>query len=99
MIHLLILLSLPLLFFSHKTSSNAYETKISSISSFIQFSKNVNSGTSYSGTTVLLDTDITFSSSQAQSFSPIGDGIDNFCGTFDGQGHTISGLKMSSSSY
>ena len=66
-------------------------------SQFIEFSKNVNNGTSYNGTTVFLDADIDFSGSLSEQFEPIGKYY-SFQGTFDGQGHTISNLAMNSSS-
>ena len=64
-------------------------------SDFIQFVNEVNSGSDYTGTTVLLDADISLS----EALDPIGkDSSNQFLGVFDGQGHTISGLKMSSTS-
>ena len=72
------------------------EHHINSTGDFIQFSKNVSSGTSFNGTTVFLDADIDFSGISEQ-FEPIGN--DNcFRGTFDGQGHTISNLNVTSNS-
>lgn len=76
-----------------------FEVTISNIDEFIDFSKGVNSGTSYNGTIILLDSDINF---EGVKFNPIGNIIDNyrntFAGTFDGQGHTISNLVIDSSS-
>ena len=51
--------------------SNDYH--INNPSEFIQFSKNVSSGTDYSGATVFLDDDIDFSGVSNQ-FKPIGNG-------------------------
>ena len=49
------------------------EHHITSANDLIQFSKNVNNGTSYSGTTVFLDADIDFSGGLSeQQFEPIG---------------------------
>ena len=76
--------------------SNEYH--INNASDLIQFSKVVNRGTGYKGTTVFLDTDIDFSSGFSEQFEPIGKSINYFQGTFDGQGHTISNLAMNSSS-
>ena len=76
----------------------ANELRIHNTSEFIDFSDNVNSGTSYSGTTIYLDSDIAFDSSLSQQFEPIGSSTSYFQGTFDGQGHTISGLTLNSSS-
>ena len=71
---------------------------IKNASDFIQFSKNVNSGTNYKGTTVFLDADIDFSGSLSEQFEHIGKGSSNyFQGTFNGQRHTISNLAINSS--
>ena len=71
---------------------------IKNTNELVDFSKNVSSGTSYNGTTVLLDDDIDFSD-LSDEFEPIGKSdIYFFQGTFDGQGHTISNLAMNSSS-
>ena len=80
-------------------TSSAVGTKvwISSVEEFIQFKDNVNSRTSYSGTTVFLDSDLDMSLAW-KSFEPIGDyKYECFLGVFDGQGHTISNLVMNSS--
>lgn len=74
-------------------------THITTAKDLIDFSKFVNSGTSYSGTTVYLDSDFDFSGKLSEQFEIIGNSTDfYFNGTFDGQGHTISNLKMESSS-
>ena len=74
------------------------EYHINNTSDLIQFSKVVNRGTGYKGTTVFLDADIDFSSGFSEQFEPIGKSINYFQGTFDGQGHTISNLAINSSS-
>ena len=71
------------------------ELKIKSVDEFIQFKDNVNSGNNYSGTTVFLDSDLSFA---GRTFEPIGNRTHYFVGTFDGQGHVISNLEMNSSS-
>ena len=77
------------------------EVRISSASDLIQFSNNVNSGTTYRGSTVFLDSDIDLS---GKTFEPIGTYYsDSDCNyiykcTFDGQGHVIKNLAMTSSS-
>ena len=77
----------------------SYEYRINSASDLIQFSNHVGSGASYSGTTVFLDADIDFSGGLSEQFEPIGKDTNNsFQGTFDGQGHTISNLAITSSS-
>lgn len=71
---------------------------INDLYDFLDFIGNVNSGTSYSGTTVFLETDIDFSSCSGK-LSPIGRNSENsFMGIFDGKSHTLSNLKISSSS-
>ena len=76
----------------------ANELRINSANDLIDFSSNANNGANYSGTTVYLDSDIVFDSSLSQDFEPIGSNETNyFQGTFDGQGHTISGLALNSS--
>ena len=47
-----------------------------------------------SGTTVYLDSDITFTDDLSQKF----ESISNFRGTFDGQGHVISNFKITKTS-
>lgn len=69
------------------------EVRISSAAGLIDFSKAVNTGKDYSGTTVLLDADIEFTSGTSSQFEIIGDEYE-FLGTFDGQGHKISNLKI-----
>ena len=64
----------------------------------VSFSISVNSGTDYSGTTVYLDSDIDFALS-SQQFDPIGNEGNYFKGVFDGQGHIISNLALTSSSF
>ena len=66
----------------------------------ISFSSNVNSGTNYFGTTVYLGSDIEFNSSLSQQFQPIGKtDTKYFNGTFDGQGHVIRNLTITTPSY
>lgn len=72
-----------------------YTIRITEEKSFNDFQRNVNQGTSYSGTTIILDEDISFSGS---GMEPIGTNYSNdngyFTGVFDGQGYTISSLTM-----
>ena len=75
------------------------EHLINSASDLIEFSRNVNNGNSYSGTTVFLDADMDFVDGLSGQFEPIGKNYSNsFQGTFNGQGHTINNLAMNSSS-
>ena len=58
------------------------------------FAKSVNEGNTYAGKTVKLDADIDL---QNELWTPIGPNADadpKFAGTFDGQNHTISNLKV-----
>ena len=63
------------------------DLRITNVEEFVNFAK---SGSRYSGSTVYLDSDIALTG----SIEP----INNFLGTFDGQGHTISNLVVNSSS-
>lgn len=58
----------------------------------IAFRDSVNSGSTYSGRTVKLMRDVEL----LQHWTPIGTETNYFGGTFDGQGHTISGLDLTS---
>lgn len=71
------------------------ELRISSAQDFVEFSNNVNKGSTYSGTTVFVDSDLSFS---GRILEPIGKGPSSFfLGVFDGQGHVFSDIKMPSS--
>ena len=71
-------------------------TRIKTAEDLICFEKVVNSGiANYSGATVFLDSDIDLG---GMPFKPIGSIKNCFCGTFDGQGHTIGNLAINSSS-
>ena len=72
-------------------------TWISNTEDLIDFSRAVNSGTSFGGKTIFIDADIDFTDELSKQFEPIGkDATNNFLGTFDGQGHVISNLIMNS---
>ena len=72
------------------------ELRIHNANEFIEFANNVNEGGDYRGTTIFLDADIDLSGTTLQ---PIGNenSPNGFSGTFDGQGYTISNLKIASS--
>ena len=75
--------------------------RINSADEFIDFANNVNNGNNnYAGETVYLTKDLDFSSCSS-SFVPIGksNGTKVFRGTFDGNGHVISNLKVSSDEF
>ena len=91
------MLSLGLAFLAGSVIGN--EVKIMNVDDFIKFKDEVNKGTNYSGTTVLLGSDLSFA---GKTFEPIGyynsdEDFNCFLGVFDGQGHVISNLKMASS--
>ena len=68
--------------------------RITNESVFIDFSNNVNSGTSYKETTVFLDADLDFSGGLSEQFEPIGKNYNYFQGIFNGQGYTISSFTV-----
>ena len=74
-------------------------TKIYTTDDLIAFSNTVNAGNGYSGKTVTLMNDIDFNPTDetTNNFTAIGTGI-YFYGTFDGQGHTISGIRINTES-
>lgn len=79
------------------TESKVYTLEIGSYEELARFRDKVNNGVSFSGSTIVLVADIDISS---RAWTPIGAnyrenitvGSAVFQGTFDGQGHTISGL-------
>ena len=90
----LLRMPLSLLFVALVNSIAGNEVRINNVEEFIQFKDNVNSGSSYDGTTVFLDSDLSFA---GKEFEPIGTDSNYFRGVFDGQGHVISNLAMTSS--
>ncbi|HWQ76747.1 MAG TPA: S-layer homology domain-containing protein [Syntrophomonas sp.] len=72
------------------TSSDPYV--ISSVYQIHWFQGQVNDGNSYAGQYIELGRDITLS----EPWTPIGTDDSPFAGSFDGQGHTISGLSIGS---
>ena len=76
----------------YKVSETEYA--INSLTGFKAFAASVNNGTTYNGATVKLEADIDL---QSEPWTPIGmnaDKPEKFQGTFDGQNHTISNLKV-----
>ncbi|MBO6109210.1 MAG: hypothetical protein J6P16_07410 [Eubacterium sp.] len=70
------------------------ELIIMSVQDMDGFSKKVANGNSFAGKTVVLGTDLDYSGS-AIPFECVGiDETHEFSGTFDGMGHTISGISM-----
>ncbi len=56
----------------------------------LEFATKVNNGNSYSGQLVVLGADIAFDGVSMNNYTP----ANGFAGTFDGQGHSISGIKV-----
>ena len=75
---------------SHVTKEEIYTTE-----DYIRFIENVNSGNNYEGCEVSLEEDLDFS--DCRNIAPIGtvgeEGIP-FLGTFNGNGHKLSGMVM-----
>ena len=59
-----------------------------------KLASNVNGGNKYENTYFVLGADITYDESEDNNYTPIGDSSHSFYGTFDGQGHTISGINV-----
>lgn len=91
----LLSLSLGLLLLSLLVCSTVGdEYRISNTENFTSFLNSVNEGNKYSGTTILLDSDISLSGATTE---PLGkDYYNHLLGVFDGQGHVISNLKSNS---
>ena len=78
---------------------------ISSTTDLDQLATAVNGGNNFQGIVFKLTNDIDYSyttewnsNSQENNFTPIGNSNYPFCGTFDGGGHTISGIRADSRS-
>ncbi len=56
---------------------------------------NVNGGNYYDGSYFVLGADIAYDKTVENNYTTIGDNQHSFRGTFDGQGHTISGIRIS----
>jgi|GEM_PF-678889 len=69
---------------------NKGATMIFTLEELIAFAKDVNAGNTYAGKTVILGADIDLLNME---WTPIGTG-DGFKGTFDGNGKTVSNLKI-----
>ena len=74
-----------------------YNLGISTPEALAKFAAEVNAGNSYSGVTVYLTADIDLAEIATRSesnWTPIGTKANPFKGTFDGQDHTVSNLKI-----
>ena len=74
------------------TSEHPY--LISNVAGLDNLSESSNNGNNYDGKTFVLTANIAYDSSVDNNFTPIG----TFKGTFDGDGHTISGIRINRSS-
>ena len=79
------------------TVEDPYQISSAAVWDFL--ADDVNSGTNYSGIYFKLESDLDYSGvavdGSGSNFTPIGWASD-FCGNFDGQGHTISGVMIES---
>ncbi|MBQ4406893.1 MAG: InlB B-repeat-containing protein [Bacteroidales bacterium] len=75
-------------------------TEIHTTDDLIAFSNTVNAGNNYSGIIVTLNDHIDFNPTDetTNNFTAIGTEDHPFSGTFDGQGHTISGIRINTES-
>ena len=84
------------------TCNGGITTNIVTMRDFKDFVNNVNNGTSYASTTVMLNIDIDMEDYPG-SFEPIGreegDVSSSFDGAFYGRGHVVSNLNISSDKY
>ena len=73
------------------TISGGYVTHVNTAAGLAYLAKDIASGKNYSGKTVLLTADLAMNT---HNWEPIGSACSDraFCGTFNGQGHTITGL-------
>ena len=60
-----------------------------------KLASDVNDGNKYDGKYFELGADITYNKTKENNFTPIGNIDKGFYGTFDGKGHTISGIRIS----
>jgi predicted outer membrane repeat protein len=74
------------------TISGGYVTQVNTAAGLAYLAKDIASGKNYSGKTVLLTADLNMA---GHNWEPIGSACSDraFCGNFNGQGHSISGLS------
>ena len=90
-----ILLILPKEVFA--VDESVADLEISSKEELIAFAKDVNSGISYKGKTVVLTADIDLEGNAKNQWTPIGmDNNHSFEGIFDGKNHTVKGIYIDS---
>ena len=90
-----LLLCLFMLIISINVICLASDTRyIESVNNLIDFSGEVNRGVSFKDITVELTTDIDLGCDESNQWTPIGNMSNPFDGTFNGGGHTISGIYI-----
>ena len=82
--------SISLLFTALWAQGMCLTITLHNASEFLDIAKNV---TKYNGATLVLDEDLDFSG--VQGYVPIGENLRPFYGVFDGQGHTVKSLNIS----
>ena len=69
---------------------------ITNVGDLLYLAQQVNAGNTYKGKTILLANDIDLKNA---NWEPIGSKSNGFCGTFDGQGNTISNFNVEKEEY
>ena len=103
----------PIEITEYEANQTATEFVIKNVEQLYKFAK-LSASYTFAGKTIYLDTDMTVNKGTAEellakatdndetndprTWAPIGDSSHKFAGTFDGQGHTISGLYYSNTS-
>ena len=77
------------------TEQNPY--LITTIEQLEMLAERVNNGNDYNGKYFRLANNLNYNSNTANNHTPIGNGPHRFRGIFDGDGHTISGIRISGS--
>lgn len=92
---------IPATVFAQSSSKEKADLTISSVKELKQFAKSVSNGNSYKGKNIKLTEDIKFDKTVKNNFKSIGMSNSSdfwdyteFLGTFDGGGHTISGINQ-----
>lgn len=77
-------------------SDSTTNWNIENVDELKQFADLVNSGNNFEGITVYLDANLDLNN---ENWTPIGNNETQFCGVFDGQGHSIKGIKVEVENY
>ncbi len=76
------------------SGTSADPWQISSYRDLTALSQSVEAGNSYAGKYFALTTDLDLSSVPVTEYVPVGNATEQFAAVFDGQGHTIKGLRI-----